>query len=136
MLLHLRDLAARRESFAFESTLSARSFAPWLTSLRVEGYHVALAFVWIASQDQAVQRVANRVRLGGHSIAEPDVRRRYARSIANFRDLSLPIADAWEVYDNTAPPPRLVASGIRGSGPSVLVPAVWKRIMDTDHVGH
>src|SRR5690242_2160339 len=38
VLQRLRDLADRRTSFAFESTLAGRSFAPWIRDLRNTGY--------------------------------------------------------------------------------------------------
>ena len=40
MLKRLKDLAAQRVSFAFETTLSSRTFAPWISSLRVIGYRL------------------------------------------------------------------------------------------------
>ena len=132
MLRRLDELASRRESFAFESTRSARSFAPWLQKLREGGYHVAVAFIWIANVELAIQRVANRVRLGGHGIPPADIHRRYARCIANFHELYRPLADTWEVYDNTQPPPQLIVCGGNHSL-QVLVPAVWGRILANDH---
>lgn len=38
MLAHLRSLVSERRSFAFETTLASRSFAPWLVRLRALGY--------------------------------------------------------------------------------------------------
>ena len=38
MLARLHDLAASRTSFAFETTMASRSFVPWLSQLRAEGY--------------------------------------------------------------------------------------------------
>jgi hypothetical protein len=46
MLARLRELAGMRKSFAFETTLASRSFAPWLQRLREEGYEVSLVFLW------------------------------------------------------------------------------------------
>jgi predicted ABC-type ATPase len=66
MLKRLHELSARRENFAFESTLAARSYAPWLKRLRQHGYEVHLLFVWLRSVDLAIERVAERVRRGGH----------------------------------------------------------------------
>lgn len=132
MLRRLDELVARRESFAFESTLSARSFAPWLQKIRASGYHVAIVFVWIANADLAVARVHERVRLGGHGLPEADIRRRYARCTMNFTSLYIPCADGWEVYDNTSPPPRLIASGSSGNDPRVLVPESWRQMLSPD----
>jgi hypothetical protein len=44
MLSRLDELARRRETFAFETTLASRSFAPWLRVRRPEGYTSTLSF--------------------------------------------------------------------------------------------
>ena len=38
MLEHLHELAAKRKSFALETTLAARTYANWLEKLALEGY--------------------------------------------------------------------------------------------------
>lgn len=74
------------------------------------GYIFHLIYLWLPSADMAVQRVAARVRDGGHSIPEPVIRRRFKRSLANFFNLYRPIADSWAMLDNsTEPEPRLIA---------------------------
>lgn len=111
MLEHLRQLAAERKSFAFETTLSGRAYANWLASLRMLGYDVQLFYFWLESADVAVSRVAERVSAGGHHIPEDTIRRRYSLSVRNFFDLYSPIADHWRVYDNTFKRSRLIAAG-------------------------
>jgi predicted ABC-type ATPase len=78
MLARLKELAASRQSFAFETTLASRTFAPWIADLVAGGYEFHLMFLWLPSADLAVDRVALRVRAGGHHVAEDVVRRRYA----------------------------------------------------------
>jgi predicted ABC-type ATPase len=56
MLDQLRALAARRANFAFETTLAARSYAPWLNSLRESGYDVHLFHFWLSSANIAIAR--------------------------------------------------------------------------------
>jgi predicted ABC-type ATPase len=114
MLEHLKDLAARRESFAFETTLAARTYAPWLAGLKGGGYEVELLYYWLRSADLAIRRVADRVRSGGHHIPDDTIRRRYPRSARNFLDLYRPIADHWRVYDNSQGHARLIAFGVGG----------------------
>ena len=110
MLDHLHELAAGRKDFAFETTLAARTYAPWLESLRAAGYVSHLFYFWVESPEVAIGRVAVRVRSGGHDIPEETVRRRYSRSVRNFLDLYRPVVTTWEVYDNTGPGrPRLIA---------------------------
>ena len=79
MLREDRELAKQRASFAFETTLASRSFAPWLAELVRTGYQFHLVFLWLPSADLAVDRVADRVRLGGHSVPEATVRRAVRR---------------------------------------------------------
>ncbi|MDB5312497.1 MAG: Zeta toxin family protein [Gemmataceae bacterium] len=109
MLDHLRDLAVRRCSFAFETTLSARTYAPWLGELRQAGYAVHLFYYWLDSPRLAINRVAERVRAGGHHVPEDTIRRRYSRSVQNFLELYRPVVSTWQVYDNSNGRSRLIA---------------------------
>jgi predicted ABC-type ATPase len=45
MLKRIRQLAAQRRHFAFETTLATRSYVPWLTELKADGYVVDLVFL-------------------------------------------------------------------------------------------
>src|SRR5262249_52319576 len=100
----------------------------WLRSLRDAGYQIHLVYLWVASPDLAVARVAERVRTGGHSIPEATIRQRYQRSIDNFFKLYRPLSDFWEVYDNTDTGlPRLIAKGDQ-TGQTVLVQEIWDEI--------
>jgi predicted ABC-type ATPase len=60
MLARLRELAGRKQDFAFESTLSTRSYAPWIRRLAQEGYQFHLLFLWLNTDDLAIQRVRER----------------------------------------------------------------------------
>ena len=84
MLQRLHELSQRKESFAFETTLAARSYATWLRQLRALGYSTHLLFVWLRSADLAIERVAERVRRGGHAIPPEEIRRRYERGVGNL----------------------------------------------------
>jgi predicted ABC-type ATPase len=101
MLEQMRDLAARREDFAFETTLAARTYAGWLESLRATGYQVYLYYYWLRGPELAITRVVQRVEAGGHFVPDDTIRQRYARSVRNFFELYRPVADWWEVYDNS-----------------------------------
>ncbi len=111
MLEWMRTLADQKRDFAFETTLSARSYAPWLKGLRQSGYEVYLYYYWLRSAEIAIARVAQRVRSGGHHIPDADVLRRYSRSVKNFLELYRGIADTWEVFDNTDGDRKLLAIG-------------------------
>jgi len=129
MLQRIRRLAEKRASFAFETTLASRLFAPWLADLIAGGYRFFLVFLWLPSADFAVQRVAGRVRDGGHDVPEQVVRRRYASGLRNFFELYRPLARIWRVYDNSqSAGPRLVAAGAGDATGQVLDPETWRQI--------
>ena len=111
MLQQLDDLVERREDFSFETTLSARTYAGWLGTLRPLGYEVSLYYYWLNSPDLAITRVAARVRSGGHFVPDATIRQRYTRSVGNFFELYRPVCDYWEVYDNTLSQRELLAVG-------------------------
>jgi predicted ABC-type ATPase len=128
MLARLKQLAAERADFAFETTLASRSFAPWIKQLTSDGYAFHLVFLWLDSPDTALARVAERVRSGGHGIPEEVVRRRFLRGITNFFDLYRPLAKTWRVFNSSMAPPELIAFGGQGIRESVQDRELWDRI--------
>ena len=112
MLLRLQELADEQQDFAFETTLSGKTYAPWLRTLREAGYRVALLYYWLESPDLAIARVAARVRRGGHHVPDDTIRQRWSRSAENLFRLYLPLADDWSLFNNTHNgEPRLIATG-------------------------
>lgn len=128
MLTRLRELAAQRVSFAFETTLASRSLAPWLRNLRSFGYDIQIVFLWLPSADFAVERVAERVRAGGHDVPAETVRRRYSAGVRNFFALYEPLASSWRIYDNSAAEPRLVATRLASHPTQVYDEETWQRV--------
>ena len=108
MLDAIRQHVARLESFAFETTLSGLGYARQIPHLRQLGYRVVLFFLSLPSADAAVQRVAERVRQGGHDIPEATIRRRFASGRRLFSDVYQPLVDKWVLYDNAGDEPLVM----------------------------
>lgn len=111
MLKRLHELAAAKVSFAFESTLASRTFTLFLTRCKAQGYSVQIFYVALPSAKLAVNRVALRVKLGGHNIPQADIERRFQRSLHNLHTLYLPLADHWTVLDNASGTLKPIAHG-------------------------
>ena len=107
VLMELTRLAKNREDFAFESTLSGRTYLRLLTGWKADGYWIEIVFLSLPSVQLALHRIATRVRQGGHDVPRADVLRRFDRSWHNFHALYRPLADTWSVYDNSGDSPRL-----------------------------
>lgn len=108
MLQELRRYFVARESFAFETTLSGRSYLRLIDLWQAAGYRVKMIFLQLDSAEEAIARVAQRVKQGGHDIPEPVIRRRYAAGRRNFECLYAPKVDAWALYDNAGEKPVLL----------------------------
>lgn len=132
MLQRLDVLAARRLDFAFEATLASRGLAKRIRSLRSDaGYRCSLVFLWLESPEIAIQRVAARVRLGGHDVPAPTVRRRYRAALSNFFSTYRGLTDLWRFYDNSGSgPPELVANGRGDTTDRVARQKLWNLILE------
>jgi predicted ABC-type ATPase len=66
MLEEIATHAAAGRSFAFETTLSGLTYARMIPAWRAAAYQVKLIYLSLPSADDAIARVAMRVRQGGH----------------------------------------------------------------------
>jgi predicted ABC-type ATPase len=113
MLRRLDELADASVSFSFETTCATQAHVSRLEKLREAGYRVMLIYLWLASPDAAIARVARRVRQGGHSIPSDVIIRRYWLGLRNMRELYLPLADVALIYDNSDNARVLIAEKTR-----------------------
>lgn len=108
MLQSIAQHVRRHDSFAFETTLSGLSYARQIPRWRHRGYRIELFFLSLPSADAAVQRVAERVRQGGHNVPEDVIRRRFDSGMRLLQEVYQPLVDQWAVYDNSGKEPMLL----------------------------
>jgi predicted ABC-type ATPase len=95
-------------NFVFETTASGLTYGTHLKRAKNHGYSINLMYLWLWGPEQAIKRVAQRVKQGGHNIPEEDIKRRYFRGLKNLVNLYLPLADTALILDNSS-----AESGIR-----------------------
>ncbi len=116
---------------SLETTLASRSLASRAKRLRLLGYDFRLIYLWAPGPEFAVQRVADRVRLGGHHIPEDTIRRRYWAGLKNFFHLYKPLSDNWSVDENTASEGiRMIAGGTASGALRVQQIPLWELIQE------
>lgn len=109
MLNRIDDLFREEQTFAFETTLSTKSYRNRIIQAKQNGYNTTLVFFWLQDIELAKKGVQIRVKEGGHNI-EPDViKRRYLRGIKNLFDIYLPIVDGAFIFDNSSGKHELIA---------------------------
>ena len=136
MLEWIKKLAGRRESFAFETTLASRTFAPMIERWRQPehgGYNFHLIFLWLHDIELAGVRVGVRVESGGHSVPAEDIHRRYQRGRHNFCHLYRALADTWRVFDNSDETPLLIAEGKGLTSPVVFDELRWAQFCEAQN---
>jgi predicted ABC-type ATPase len=100
MLQRIDHLLSQHVSFAFESTLAARSHSRIIKRAHQLGYEVSLLFFWLESPQMAEARVARRVQEGGHDIPKEVIHRRYWLGLNHLFNIYQPIVDSWFLFDN------------------------------------
>ena len=120
MLQRIKELLGKEETFAIETTLAAKSYVSLVRQAQAKGYLVTLVFFWLRTPELALQRVAERVRNGGHNIPVPTTKRRYVAGIKNLFNLYAPEVDGWFVYDNSDTPRIEVAHGGKNAPTTIL----------------
>lgn len=115
VLQQIQEYARRGVDFAFETTLSGKSYANLLADLKNKGYVLHLFFLWIPSPELAIARIKDRVSEGGHNVPAEDVRRRFSRGVNNFFKLYESLFDSWMLFDNSRTKPVLIAKRKNGN---------------------
>ena len=89
MLNRIKELLGEKENFAFEPTLSTKSYRNKISDAKEKGYSVTLLFFWLETIELAKERVKTRVLEGGHNIESGVIERRYLNGIKNLFNIYL-----------------------------------------------
>lgn len=110
MLERINDLMTEGSSFAFETTLSTKSYKNLVEKAKGCGYKTTLLFLYLETFEMAKERVRNRVIEGGHNIPEKVIERRYEMGLKNFFNIYQSIVDEWLLFENSNDYPVLIAT--------------------------
>lgn len=111
MLDEIASHVARRENFAFETTLSGKHYARTIPVWQSKGYQIKLIFLSLKGVQLAIERVRVRVKQGGHNVPDDIIRRRYETGWINFEKIYKELVDVWMLYDNSGEKPILIDAG-------------------------
>ena len=115
MLQRIEFLLNGDSSFAIETTLATRSYSNLVQRAHQCGFFVLLLFFWLPSPEYAIERVAQRVREGGHNIPNDVIVRRYFAGTKNLFNIYMPIVDSWMIVDNSVNPQVTIAEKIESA---------------------
>lgn len=98
------ELLQTGQSFVSETVFSHPSKLELITQAQAQGYFVMLLVVALDGADLLVERVAQRVREGGHAVPQERILARYPRTLAQLTR-AVRLADAAVLYDSQAVTP-------------------------------
>ncbi len=96
------------ESFTVETVMSDRGKLDYIRTAKRMGYRIYLYYVSTKDVFINIDRVAQRVSLGGHGVPEAKIRSRYSRSLENLFDAVL-LSDRAYIFDNSEVEWKLIA---------------------------
>jgi|APCry1669188910_1035180.scaffolds.fasta_scaffold156491_1 predicted ABC-type ATPase len=104
----IKEKSGNKIDFAFETTLSGKTYAPIISDLKKTGYRINMFYLWVPHISVSIERIKERVRHGGHNVPEDIAARRYLKSIRNLFSVYFPLLDTLRFYDNSVEPAELV----------------------------
>jgi predicted ABC-type ATPase len=107
-LKEIEKYVCDRQSFAFETTLSGRSYLRLIDRLKSNHWHVELTYLALPDVEMSKMRVAERVLHGGHNIPTKDLERRFPRSLRNLLNDFSQVANLTQCFMNTGSAPELI----------------------------
>ena len=96
----IKEYFANGISFNQETTLCGHSTMKNIQQAKKLGYSVEMYYVGVADAQTAIERVANRVKNGGHGIPDETIEKRYSQSMENLAK-AIPLCDQVIILDNT-----------------------------------
>jgi len=107
-LQEIKTYTNNKKNFAFETTLSGRSYLKLIKQLKNAGWQVELFYLALPNIEICKKRVAERVAHGGHNIPAKDIERRFARSLHNLFSLFAEAASRTRCFINNSESPELI----------------------------
>ncbi|MDQ3063483.1 MAG: AAA family ATPase [Acidobacteriota bacterium] len=97
----LHEAIAQNKSLLIESTLSGRYLQKFIEGLQKQDYQIRIVFLFVESTEILIERIAERVKKGGHFVSDEDVKRRFVRGKQNFWKTYRNLATRWSLVSNS-----------------------------------
>lgn len=95
----INDCLDKNISFTQETTLSGHMLEKTMLQARKQGYYIIMYYIGLSSDTESINRIANRVKKGGHYIPSEDVTRRFNARFTSLLKV-IPYCDEIHFYDN------------------------------------
>jgi len=87
--------------FSFETTMSGMGLLKRFKNLQSKKYSISIFYLFVCPVALLTERIKERIKKGGHPVAEVAIVRRYYRSAVNFWNIYKSIAEEWIIINNS-----------------------------------
>lgn len=109
MLKKINFLINKKADFSFETTISGKFYGKLIQKAKKKGYLIFLVYLYLPNYKISINRIKERVKHGGHSVEDADVKRRFFRGLYNLFNFYLDICDYVFILDNSVLNPKLIS---------------------------
>lgn len=96
------EFLEQRQSFSYETVLRSPAQIAKMQDARDRGFHVRLFYIGIDDPEICIERVAARVRRGGHDVSDRLVRENYWKTMDQSLAQSVKVANESLIFDNSS----------------------------------
>ena len=118
-----------KKNFAFETTLSGRSYLTKIPEWQKDGWKIVLIYLFIPSAEFSALRVQQRFEQGGHNVPADAIVRRYPKSVKNLF-LYSEVCDQTLCFNNKLGDVKPVFEKKQGQQIEILDKVTYSRIME------
>ncbi|MCK9858324.1 zeta toxin family protein [Paenibacillus sp. ATY16] len=109
-----RECIRNGRDFSIETTLAGGNVIRLMRDAKMNGFEVTMFYVGLGDYHLNIERVAVRVKNGGHHIPSEDIKRRHDTSIQNLLS-QLQLIDHLIVIDNSQSEGRIILGADHGT---------------------
>lgn len=102
------ELLIQNKDFTFETVMSSKDKVDFLEEAQAYGYRTYLYYIATDDPIINVNRVQNRVTLGGHDVPIDKIESRYVRSLSYLKKAIMNSTRAF-IFDNSSEKPEMIA---------------------------
>lgn len=129
-LKEIQHCLSRREDFAFETTLSGKTYLKLIQDLKAQDWTVELIYLALPHVEISKLRVAERVSHGGHNIPVKDIERRFSRSLHNLLHEFSSLVDHCKCFMNIGTAPELIFEQDKSTERKIIHTEYYKILLE------
>lgn len=131
-LFEIDSCISKHINFSFETTMSGLGLLKRFNRLQKEKYSISVFYLFAYPIKLLSERIKERIKKGGHEVAEIDIVRRYYRSVKHFWETYKKYSEQWIIIHNNEFQYKHIAIGTQNTF-QIIDDTEFNRFMEVLH---